>query len=140
MNFISHVPSPRSLSNSFHCWLNPFSFHSRSISTIHGGVSHRHLKTEEEFSSKSCPFSRRFVLLASCYPLELFHWSDIPFPTHPEYVRSCFFISFHRRPSFQLSFSIYPGASFKCSLSAHDLFVLLHLNPLKHICSSNSSM
>ena len=41
---------------------------------------------------------------------------QIFFLTHLEYVRSCLPISFHRRPSFQLSFSIYPGASFKCSL------------------------
>ena len=44
-----------------------------------GGVSRRHLKIAEEFSSKSCPFSRRFVVLVSCYPLELFHLSDILF-------------------------------------------------------------
>ena len=47
------------------------------------------MKTEEEFSSKSCLFSRRFAVLASCYPHELFHLSDILL-IHPEYFRSCF--------------------------------------------------
>ena len=52
MDFISHMPSPRSISNSFHCWLNLFGFSfSQSISTIHGGSHHhsQHLKIEEEF-------------------------------------------------------------------------------------------
>ena len=39
---------------------------------IYGGVSchhSQHLKTKEEFSSKSYPFSQRFVVLAWCHPL-----------------------------------------------------------------------
>ena len=69
----------------FQCWLNLFVFSSfRSVSTIHGGVSRRHsriLKTEEEFLLNPYPFSQRFAVLASYYPLELFHLSDILFLT-----------------------------------------------------------
>ena len=32
MDSISHMPSPRSFSNSFHCWLNLFAFHSTGVS------------------------------------------------------------------------------------------------------------
>ena len=98
-----------------------------------GGVSPRHLKIEEEFSSKSCPFSRRFVVLASCYHLESFQFVRYSFLTHPEYVRSYFSISFHQRSSFQLSFSIYPGASFKCSLISSSYFrSLVSKSPLAY--------
>ena len=45
------------------------------------------------------------LVLASCHPLELFQFVTYSFLTHPEYVRSCFSISFHRRPSFQLPLS-----------------------------------
>ena len=116
---ISHMPSPRSISNSFHLWFNPSSFSfSRSISVISVVFLVVILSFEDwsRVSQKSCLFSRSFVVLASCYPLELFHLSEVPFLTHPEHVSSCFPISFYRRPSFQLSFYIYPGASFKCSL------------------------
>ena len=37
--------------------------------------------SKKNFSSKSCQFYRRFVVLASCYLLELFHLSDILFLT-----------------------------------------------------------
>ena len=126
MDPISHMPSPRSLSNSFHLWFNPssFSFY-RSISVILVVFFIVIWRPKKSFSSKSCLFSRSFVVLASCYLLKLFHLSDIPFLTHLEYVRSCFSFSFHRRPSFQKKFFVltfqlplsnYPGASFKCSL------------------------
>ena len=57
-------------------------------------------RPKKSLSSKSCLSYRSFVVLASRYPLELFRLSEILF-THPEYARSCFSISFHRRPSFQ---------------------------------------
>ena len=120
MDFISHMPFPRSISNHFHCWLNPlrFSF-SRSISTIHGGVSRRHsriLKTEEEFLLNLAPFSSRFMVLAWCHPLIIvfdcensFHPSgaiqeSFQFDS-PEPIISELFIL-----SFQLSFS----KSYRC--------------------------
>src|SRR3954470_9258140 len=56
----------------FSSLVQPFQFSSRSISTIHGGVSHhhsQHLKTEEEFLLNLAPFSSRFMVLASCHPL-----------------------------------------------------------------------
>ena len=60
MDSISHMPSPKSLSNSFHCWLNLFI---------------------------SVP--RRFAVLARCYPIKLFQVMQILF-IHPEHFRSCF--------------------------------------------------
>ena len=50
MDPISDMLSPRSLSNYFYCWLNPFAFHSPGVSQqILVGVSLRHLKIKEEF-------------------------------------------------------------------------------------------
>src|SRR3954467_15933937 len=63
--------SPRSF-KIFSSLIQPFQFSSRSISTVHGGVSHhhsQHLKTEEEFLLNLAPFSSRFMVLASCHPL-----------------------------------------------------------------------
>ena len=60
-----------------------------------------------------------FILSSQIIP-----FASSSFLNHPEYVRSCIPVSFHRRPSFQknsspssfqLPLSIYPGASFKCS-------------------------
>ena len=79
---------------------------------------------------KSCPFPRRFPVLARCYAIKLFLVMQILF-IHPKYVRSCLPISFNRRPSFQLSFSIYPDASFK-----RVLHVPLYLNHLAHVSQS----
>ena len=92
-----------------------FSF-SRSISVILVVFLVVIWRPTKSFSSKSCLFSLRFVVLASYYPLKLFHLSDILFLTIRSILEVVFPVSFHRRPSFQLSFSIYPGASFKCSL------------------------
>ena len=79
-----------------------FSF-SWSISTIHGGVSHRHsqhLKTEEVFPLNLAPFSSRFMVLAWCHPLIIvfdcensFHPSDafqglLSFLDHPKAIIS----------------------------------------------------
>ena len=103
--------------------------------TIHGGVSHRHsqhLKTKEEFSSKSYTFSQRFVILAWCHPLIIVFDCENSFLT----IRSISWvvsISFLRRPScHNSSFSAcsyrspnLTGASFKyplissCSLRSH---------------------
>ena len=91
MNFISHMPFPRSISNHFHCWLNLFGFFSfsRSISVILVVFLVVSRRLKKSFSSKSCPFSRRFVLLASYYPIKLFLVMQILF-IHPEHFRSCF--------------------------------------------------
>ena len=52
------------------------------------------------------------------------------FFSHPSGVcQELIYVSFHRRPSFQLSFSNYPGAYIKCSLISSYLFVLVHLIP-----------
>ena len=73
---------------------------------------------------------------------------QIFFLNHPEFVRSCLSVSFHRSLSFQKNSSsshfsyrypIIPVLRSSVLLSARCLFVLLHLNPLKQICSSNSS-
>ena len=134
MDPISHMPSPRSLSNHFHCWLNPLRFFilPEYLSNF-GGVSRRHLKTEEEFSSNPCPCSRSFVVLASYYPLKLFHLSDIPFLNHPEFVRSSFPVSFTGGHHFSYRYLIIPVLRSSVLQSACNFFVLVHLNPLRHI-------
>ena len=76
------MPFPRLISNHFFVGSTSLLFILPEYPSNFGGVPHRHsqhLKTEEEFSSKPCPSSRSFVVLASCYPLELFHLSDILF-------------------------------------------------------------
>ena len=90
------------LSKSFHRWFNISNFSSQSISTIHGGVSHRNsqiLKTEEEFSLNLAPFSLRFVVLVQGHPLIIVLIVRIPF-TYLESINSGFFIL-----SFQHSYS-----------------------------------
>ena len=101
-----------------------FSF-SRSALTNSGGVSHHHLKTEEEFSPKFCSFSRRFAVLASCYQSRIIPFVRYSF-SYPSRVCQKLFSRFFSPEAiileeffvltFQLPLSIYPGASFKCSL------------------------
>ena len=101
-----------------------FSF-SRSISTIHGGVSRRHsriLKTEEEFLLNPYPFFQRCVVQAWCHPLIIvfdcensFHPSgaiqeSFQFDS-PEPIISELFI-----PAFSSRSPNLTGASFKYSL------------------------
>ena len=85
MNFISQMPSPKSLSNSFHLWFNPSSFSfSRSISTSHGSVSPRlspHLKTEEEFLFSPYPFFERCAVQTLYHPLVIIFDCDNSFLT-----------------------------------------------------------
>ena len=77
-----------------------FSFY-RSISVILVVFLVVSSRSKKSLSSKSYLFSRRFVVPTSCYPRELFHLSDIPFLYHPEFVRSCFPVYFHRRRTSQ---------------------------------------
>ena len=126
MNFISQMPPPRLLSNSFHLWFNPSSFSfCRSISVRLVVFLVVIWIPKKSFSSKSYSFSRIFVILASCHPLELFQSSDIlflPIRSMSEVVFSRFFSPEAIVPeeffvlTFQLPLSNYPGASFKCSL------------------------
>ena len=142
MDSISHMPSPRSLSNSFHGCLNLFAFtFSRSISVILVVFLVAIWRSKKSFSSKSCPFYRRFAVLARCYPIKLFQVMQILF-IHPEHFRSCFLSRssgghlFGRflHYKFSDSFSNYSisvpfrssqyssGASFKCpSISSRSL-------------------
>ena len=103
------------LSNSFHRWFNLFQFSSRGISTIHGGVSHRHsqhLKTEEEFLLNLGSFPWRFIVLAQGHFFIIVLILRIPF-TCLESIYSGLFIL-----SFQLSFSNHTGAPLNLSLLA----------------------
>ena len=102
MNFISHMSSPRSFkffSSLVQLFYSSYSGVSEQFLVVFIVVILRFWRPKKSFFSKSCPFSQSFVVLASRYPLDLFHLWVILF-THPEYVRSCFSISFHRRPSF----------------------------------------
>ena len=90
-------------------------------------------RPKKSFSSKSCLFSRSFVVLVSCYPRELFRLSDIlSYPSGVcQYLFFHFFLSEAIIPeeffvlTFQLPLSNYPGASFKCSLiSSWSLYYL----------------
>ena len=87
------------------------------------------------------------MVLASYHPLKLFQFVrysflpirsisgvDFCFASPEAIVPEEFFVL-----TFQLPLSSYPGASVKYSLSARDLFVLLHLNPLEHIGYTNPS-
>ena len=103
-----------------------------------GGISHRHsqhLKTKEEFSSKSCLFSRRFMVLASCYPLKLFGLSGI-FSYPSGVCQELFSISFHRSTSFHKnSSSSHLRASIKYSLiSSRSLRSLVSKFPQPSSC------
>ena len=145
------MPSPRSLSNSFHLLFNLSSFSfSRSISVI------------------LVVFLVVILYIQSpgkCFPLNLIHSLEDSrfqllvilsrysvcqkfFPRPSRVFQKLFSVSFHCRPSFQKNYSSshsnyrYPIISVHLSgilFSAHYLFVLLHLNILNHICSSNSS-
>ena len=148
MNFISHMPSPRSLSNSFHCWLNLFGFSfSRSISVISVVFLVVIWRPKKSSSFKSCPFSQRFVILATCYPLELFRLSDIL--SYPSGVCQELFFHFFSPEAiipeeffdftFQLPLSNYPGASFKCSLFSSNISRSLVSKSHQAYLSSNSS-
>ena len=81
MNFISHMSFPRSISNHFIVGSTFSVFILPEYLSNFVGVSRRHLKIAEEFSSKSCPFSRRFMVLASCYHLESFQFVRYSFLT-----------------------------------------------------------
>ena len=130
--------------------VQPFYSSFRSVSTIHGGVSHRHsqhLKIEEEFLLNLAPFSSRFMVLPSCHPL------IIVFDCHNSFltIRSISWvvsISFLRRPSCHNSLSShfssrYPnltGALLKYSLISSWSLCSLVSNSLKYLHSfSNSS-
>ena len=125
MDSISHMPSPRSFSNSFHSCLNLFAFHSTGVPQLFWWCFSSSFEDRRRVPLKSCPFSRSFVVLASCYPLELFHLSDIPF-SQPSGVFQKLFSRFFSLKAivpeeffvltFQLTLSNYPGGSFKCSL------------------------
>ena len=67
---ISHMPSPRSLLNSFHHCFNLFnsSFRSAQQFLWHFSSSFSTFGDRRSVSLKSWPFSWRFVVLASCHP------------------------------------------------------------------------
>ena len=107
--------SPRSV-KFFLSLAQPFQFSFRSASKIlSGGSRHhsQHLKTEEEFSSISYPFSQGSMVLAWCYPLIIvfncvnsFHPSraiqeSFQFDHTEPIISELFILSFH------LSFSKY---------------------------------
>ena len=111
--------SPRSF-KFFSLLFQPFySSWFRSASIIHGGVSHhhyQHLKTKEEFSSKSYQFSQRFVILVWCHPLiNSFRLREFfsPIRSNSWVFSVCFSRAHHLRiihSSLQLSFS----KSYRC--------------------------
>ena len=68
-NDLSSVKCILKICQFFSSLAQPFHYSFRSASTIHGGVSRCHLKTEEEFLFNLAPFSSRFVILACCHPL-----------------------------------------------------------------------
>ena len=139
MDPISHMPSPRSLSNYFSLLAQPlYFFHLPGVSQQFWCSFSSSFSTSEDrrrVSLKSCPFSWRFMSLAWCYPLKLFPVVQFFF-IHPEYFRSCFpsrssgghLFGIFLHSKFSYSFSNYsisvplrssqysPGASFKCSL------------------------
>ena len=138
MNFISQMPFQDLVQILFIVGSNPFVFILPEYLSNFGGVSHRHLKTEEEFSSKSCPFSRRFVVLAS-FILSNYSNCQIFFSYPSGVCQKLISVYFHRRPSFQFSFSSYPGASFKCSLiSSSSLRSRLSKSPQAYLPSNSS--
>ena len=88
-------------------------------------------RPKKKISLKSCPFSRKFAVLARRYPIKLFQVMQILF-IHSEHFRSCFLsrlsgghLSEHFFVlSFQFRSSQYSyGGSFKI------LFLVYHINP-----------
>ena len=129
---ISHMPSPRSLSNSFLHWFNLLILHSGVLNNSYGisRLHSQHLKTEEEFLSNLGPFSWRFVVLASChphycydceefflYPSEAFHEFFPLWSSEGHHFRRFFVLSFQLRP---------PNILHWC------LFVRLHILTVVH--------
>ena len=99
----------KDLSNSFHRWFNLANFHP-GVSQLFGGVPRRHylhLKTEEEFSSKSCSILfkiRDSNLLPSshnCFSIVIILF------THPEQFKSLYSLVL-QRPSFRVIHSQLP--------------------------------
>ena len=110
MDFISHMPFPRSISNHFHCWLNLFVFHSSGVSQEFRWCFSSSFSTFENrrrISLKFCPFSRRFAVLARWLSYQIVSSRVILF-IHPEYFR-CYFLS---RLSGGLHFRIFPRPKF----------------------------
>ena len=97
---ISHMPSPRSLSNSFHRCFNLLILHSGVLNNSYGisRLHSKHLETGEVFLLNLGPFSQelRFYLHAFLIivPFEEF------FYTHPKHFMNSF-LCVLRRPSFQ---------------------------------------
>src|SRR3954470_10453354 len=92
---------------------------SRSISTIHGGVSHRHsqhLKTEEEFLLNLAPFSSRFMVLACCHPLIIVLDCENSFHPSGAFQESIQFDSLEPIISelFVISFQLLFSKSYRC--------------------------
>ena len=99
MNFISQMPFQDQF-QIISSLAQPlcFSF-SRSISVILVLFLVVIWRPKKSLSSKSCLFSRRFVVPTSCYPRELFHLSDIvflPIRSISEVVFPFLFIGGHR--------------------------------------------
>ena len=79
----------------------PLAFHSSGVSQqfLVVIIFILNLEDRRRVSLKSCPFSQRFLVLASCYPLELFHLSDslfLPIRSISEVVFPFLFTRVHR--------------------------------------------
>ena len=117
---------------------------SRSVSAIHGGVSRRHsqlLKSEEEFSSKSCSLFWRFMVLASCHPHNCFDCENSFHPSRA--IQESFQFDSPEPSSRNYSFSAFgsrssnlTGASLKYSLiSSWSLCSLVSKSPQAYLFS-----
>jgi len=106
---ISHMPSPRSLSNSFSSLVQPFnsSFRSAQQFLWHFSSSFSTFGDRRSVSLNLGPFSWWVVVLASCHPHYRFDCEE-PFYAIRSISRILFFV-FLRRPSFQKisSFSVF---------------------------------
>ena len=121
MDSISHMPSPKSLSNSFHCWLNLFAFHSPRVSQQFWCYFSPSFSTFEDRSRvfpKSCPLSRKFAVLARWLSYQIVTSRAMNF-THPEYFRSCF----PSQLSGGLHFRIFLHSRFSNPFSDYSIFM-----------------
>ena len=127
MNFISQMPFQDRFQNIFIVGSTSSLFILPENFNNFGVISRRHsqhLKIEVEFFLKSCPFSRKFAVLARWLSYQIVTSGAIIF-THPEYFRSCF----SSEVSGGLHFRIFLRSKFSNPFSDYSIFIPFRSSP-----------
>ena len=137
MDFISHMPSPRSISNHFIVGSTPSLFILPKYLSNFGAVSRRHLKIEEEFFLSILPVLPKIHGSSFISSSRIISVCQIFSLNHPEYVRSCFSRFFSpeviisatitqlSRCFVQVFFNHHMISLYSCILIPSSIFVLL---------------